>query len=619
MKEKMREMPLVKKSAKMSFESSRMQTDILDASGNLLVLGGPGSGKTTIAILKADKLVRNRTLSNQKILFLSFARATVSRVTEALGQHCSLDEETRRHIDIDTYHAFFWRIIKTHGYLVGLPRKLSILPPSEEAVSLSGIRGDYVAERELSAELKAEKECREKKERERLAREEGRICFNMFAELAESLLRGSRKIKELVSLAFPCIILDEFQDTNDGQWNVVKQLGRRSTLIALADPEQSIYDFAGADPDRINHYREFAGPLEFDLGRANHRSGETDIVKFGNHVLRGGFRDPARYEGVEIYPYRPNSNRALSSLEIHVRQALDRLIKPNESNWSLAVLVPTKKLMRQVSEVLSQAEPEIRHYAAIDREGAILSAEILAFLLQPESPGKEVSELFDLLSNFFRGRGGDSPIKGDIDEAAKIERAAEKVVECKNTGKKLPRNRIGYRILAAFRECLNLEFSGDPEEDWLTVRDILQDSGCKRLRQVAEEARNIRLLGRGAQLREALLLSWRETGSYAGAVDIVRHSLAQEHFARSRKPETGIFVMNMHKAKGYQFDEVIIFEGWPRGSVDGIKSNLDRIVIGNREENDSRYARQNFHVSITRAKIRTTIMTPRNDRCILLP
>ena len=132
-----------------SFELSSEQEDILNASGNLLVLGGPGSGKTTIAILKASKLVENRRLSTQKILFLSFARSTVSRVTEVLNQHSLLTEETKRYVDVDTYHAFFWRIIKTHGYLLGLPRRLSILSSQEEAVFLSGIRSGNTAPKSL--------------------------------------------------------------------------------------------------------------------------------------------------------------------------------------------------------------------------------------------------------------------------------------------------------------------------------------------------------------------------------------------------------------------------------------------------------------------------------------
>ena len=610
--------PRKKKSTKTSFELSPDQENILNASGNLLVLGGPGSGKTTVAILKADKLVRERYVSTQKILFLSFARATVSRVLEAVEQHSSITEETRRYIDVDTYHALFWRIIKTHGYLLGLPRRISILSPTEEAVSLSEIRSDYVAERKLSETEKAEKKLREKEERERLAYEEGKVCFDLFAGLAADLLKGSQKIRRLVSLAFPTVILDEFQDTNAGQWDAVKELGQNSTLISLADPEQSIYGFTGADPDRINQYRQYAKPKEFNLASANYRSTETDIVKFGNNVLKDNFSQ-LQYKGVEIVDYPPNGNQAFYALKIQIRSARNRLIKQRKNNWSLAVSVPTKKMMRHVSDVLSQANPEIRHYAAIDVEGAMLAAETLAFLLQPELPGEDVCELLGLLGNFFRGKGGNAPTATAMKEAQRIERAAEKVVECEEAGKELPRRSIVRPILDAYQKCRSLKLLGNPEKDWSTVRDILQNSRCNRLGEVAEEARNIRLLGRGTQLREVLSQAWRETGAYTDALDMVRKFLAQEHFARSRKPETGILVMNMHKIKGHQFDEIIIFEGWPRRNRGIIISNFDRIVRGNKEENNSSYARQNLHVSITRAKSCTTIMTPQNDRCILLP
>ena len=618
MKSKKPKVLLKKKNTMTSFELSSDQKDILNAAGNLLVLGGPGSGKTTTAILKADELVRNRKVSTQKILFLSFARATVSRVLEAVKQHSLLAEETKRYIDVDTYHAFFWRIIKTHGYLLGLPKKLSILPSTEEAVSLSEIRSDYIAEKKLSKVQRAEKSCREKKEQERLAYEDGKICFDLFANLVASLLGRSLKIRRLISLAFPTVILDEFQDTNNKEWDVVKELGKNSTLISLADPEQSIYDFRGADPNRIKHYREWAEPLEFDLGKANYRSAETDIVEFGNDVLKGKFHNP-QYKGIEIVDYPPNGNQAPHTLKIQIWSTRKRLIKQKKNDWSLAVLVPTKKMMRQVSDILSQATPEIRHYAAIDIEGAMLAAEMLAFLLQPKLLEKDILEFLGFLSNFFRGKGGDTPTKTAIKEAQAIEKATEKAIECENAGKKLPKRSLIRPILAAYQECRNLKFLGDPEKDWSTVRDILQNSDCKRLQQVAEETRNIRLLGRGTQLREALSQAWRETCAYGDALNIVRKSLAQEHFARSRKPETGIFVMNMHKAKGYQFDEVIIFEAWPRRNKGKIISNPDRIVQGNRKGNDSPYARQNLHVSITRAKTNTTIMTPQNDRCILLP
>jgi DNA helicase-2/ATP-dependent DNA helicase PcrA len=111
---------------KRPIQLSDKQREIMAAVGHLLVTGGPGSGKTTVAILKAADIT-NQLRTGQLVLFLSFARATVSRVIEAIEHEQQIPRDQQRRIEVDTYHSFFWRILKTHGYLVGLPRRLFIL------------------------------------------------------------------------------------------------------------------------------------------------------------------------------------------------------------------------------------------------------------------------------------------------------------------------------------------------------------------------------------------------------------------------------------------------------------------------------------------------------------
>jgi len=82
------------------------QKGILAADGHLLVTGGPGSGKTTISILKAAQVVDEALCPGQRVLFLSFARATVSRVAEAIQYEHKLPSEQRKRIEVETYHSF---------------------------------------------------------------------------------------------------------------------------------------------------------------------------------------------------------------------------------------------------------------------------------------------------------------------------------------------------------------------------------------------------------------------------------------------------------------------------------------------------------------------------------
>jgi len=596
------------------------QEIVLASDGYQLVTGGPGSGKTTVAILKAAKIARETLKPGQRVLFLSFARATVSRVLEAIDEERAVSASERSLIEVDTYHSFFWRLLKTHGYLVGLPRRLSILTRPGEAIALAAIRREFGSDNKLDDATLAEKRAREKAERDRLAFSEGKVCFDLFADLVARLLEGSAKLRALTAIAYPCIIFDEFQDTSADQWRVVKALGDRCTLIALADPEQRIFEFIGADPARLDHFKAAFGPTFTELGSDNHRSKGTDILLFGNEVLTAKF-SKSDYAGIVFCGFPSNRNQAYAALVTQVLQARARLIATGKRGWSLAILVPTKKKMRLVSDVLRDPfgnVPAIGHTASIDMDGPVLAADVIAYLLQQTRAGDDLDTLVHLVCQYFRGRGGSDPGKGDLAEAAKLETALAKWNQRLAAAQAPHANSVLHAIADVLAASQHVGLAGDPDKDWVAVRAMLTNGACPRLQAIANDARNVRLLERGNLLRNALEQNWRDRGRYADALEVTRLAFVQDHFANAQRPESGVVVMNMHKAKGKQFDEVIIFEGWPMRVGKEIKANPDRIVRENKAASDLSQARQNFRVSVTRAKSRTTIMTPSDDVCVLL-
>ena len=605
----------------MRMQLTEKQLEIMAAKGHLLVTGGAGSGKTTVAILKAAQIADHALRPGQRILFLSFARATVSRIIDAIEHEQKLPREQKRRIDVETYHSFFWRILKAHGYLVGLPRRLDILTPPGEAIALSDIRSGYAAASKLTDVQKAEKKVAEETERLRLACADGRICFDLFAPYAGDILHGSARIRTLLAAMYFVIIFDEFQDTNAEQWRVVQALGECSTLLALADPEQRIYDFIGADPERLNHFRAAFTPTEVDLSTDNHRSAGTDIGIFGNDLLSGRFRKKS-YDGIDCHLYEPYAAQARTAIVTTAYAARKRLVDAGRKNWSLAILVPTKKMTRLVSDTF-RAPPAgmtgIPHVAAIEFEAALLGAEIIAFLMQPNGDGRHFEQFIALMRNYLHGKGGDAPTQGDLKKAETLQKAYDEWLVRQAAGKEIKKNSILVAMLAVYAEARTLALTGNPDKDWREMRRILEQGACSRLKGLAEEVRNIPLLERGTQLRQDLSQDWRDNGAYANGLAITQRAFVREHFSTNAKPETGVVVMNMHKAKGKQFCEVIIFEGWPRVTKGQIVANSDRIVRSNACAEINDQARQNFRVSVTRGKQRTTILTPKNDPCVLLP
>lgn len=571
---------------------------LMASNGHVLCIGGPGSGKTTIALLKAEEeIARDALGQGQRILFLSFARATIARVEEHAGS--LVQSKNRKNLEISTYHGFTWSILRSHGYLLTQARPIKLLPPAESAAALSEIDSD---EDKLT-------------EKRRLFYEEGRLDFDLFAGLTAELLSRSTKLRKLISKTYPIIILDEFQDTDSNEWALIKNLGIDSRLIALADPEQRIYEFRGASPTRIPEFIEAFTPEEFDFTTTNHRSAGTDICVFGNDLLTGANKTKSyNHVAINKYPFcRPPGEHI--DLKIAVIKRRKAILDSKPGSWSLAVLVPTKRLMLEVSEYLAvkqefsngKVAPEIDNEALLDAEGPALAAVTIAGLMSGNGTAVDISQrLIVNLCRHIRGRkGGDKPSQQQLTLAGGLEVFME-------TGslRGSKRKAVAEECFALANQRLKIPMTGDPRKDWLRVRGLFSDAASPDLQTISSDARFLKFLNRGTQLRSRLAEIWRTTGSYVGAAEAVEAALTREHFAAAANTFQGIHVMTLHKSKGKQFTEVIVYEG--------PAMYRDKIVRPNGTEEDIARGKLTLRVGVTRAEKFTSILSPATQPCPLL-
>jgi DNA helicase-2/ATP-dependent DNA helicase PcrA len=200
-----------------------------------------------------------------------------------------------------------------------------------------------------------------------------------------------------------------------------------------------------------------------------------------------------------------------------------RLIEQNAGGWSLAILVPTKKMTRWVSDALRQPPAgmaEVSHSAIIEMEAAILAAEIVALLMQP-ADDRHFTQFIELMCNYYQGKGGDEPTQGALKEAANIHKAYDEFLACQAASKTIRKNSIVVNMIAVCEQARALALTGDPDKDWRAVRSVLEDGSCTRLKKIADELRNIRVLDRGTRNRSHPVLNYAAAGM-AGVAAPVR-------------------------------------------------------------------------------------------------
>ncbi|MEK8019818.1 MAG: ATP-dependent helicase [Candidatus Parabeggiatoa sp.] len=286
--------------------------------GPLLVLAGPGSGKTRVLTYRIARLLEMSPNKHFNILGLTFTNKAAGEMRTRIE---GLVSNARERTLLTTFHSFCADILRQHGSHIGLRPDFTILSQDadREAVLheaiihtrqeigeiettpqrfmpfLNRLLNNCVAIEEVESFLLKEQVKEHRKiaaiyrhYRNRLKKTK---CLDFASLILETfeLLTNKPAIKKLTQRIYTHICVDEFQDTNMAQYQVLKQLVRSDSpdLFIVADDDQMIYQWNGASPERFKELRHDFEIKELQLPE-NYRC-PAEVIEIANRLIVKNF------------------------------------------------------------------------------------------------------------------------------------------------------------------------------------------------------------------------------------------------------------------------------------------------------------------------------------------
>jgi len=279
--------------------------------GSVLVIAGPGSGKTRVLTTRVARLINESEGKGFRVLALTFTNLAADEMRSRVQTIC--DEPDRA--SLGTFHSFCMQMLQQHGSHVGVNPDFTIYsqeadrrdllrqafrragyPPSDDATLVSHIRlieklkGALLSPDEAAASFGDENEgARAAKIYELYDAELQRANALDFSSL---ILRSYQLVKQFAGVAqtyrrtYKYWLVDEFQDTNRAQYKFLKALAGESfkNVFAVADDDQLIYQWNGASIQQLNTFRADFAPQVIQLP-TNYRC-PSKIVQLANRLVQ---------------------------------------------------------------------------------------------------------------------------------------------------------------------------------------------------------------------------------------------------------------------------------------------------------------------------------------------
>ncbi|HJU66743.1 MAG TPA: UvrD-helicase domain-containing protein [Gemmatimonadaceae bacterium] len=232
------------------------QRDAIEsAPGPLLVLAGPGAGKTYCLIERIRFLIEQWDIPPGRICAFTFTNKAADEITQRLDRTLG---ERGTSVRAGTIHGFCAELLREYGARVGLAPGFGIADEDYQLNVLRRLDGPRPWHRRLLTEFSANRfrnapfarhETYELFDRyQRFLAQRKMVDFDMLVLKAAELLERTSEA-DVIRSRWDVVLVDEFQDLNPVQYRVIRELAREHEhVFAVGDHEQSIYSFAGADP-----------------------------------------------------------------------------------------------------------------------------------------------------------------------------------------------------------------------------------------------------------------------------------------------------------------------------------------------------------------------------------
>ncbi len=558
------------------------QEAVIHPGGPMVIIAGPGTGKTRTVTCRIAWLIKNRQAPPDQILAVTFTHKAAREMADRLSK--MLDTDAALPLTL-TFHAFCLRLLHD---ISGNTRRSVIDDMDRKELVTDAVRVAKACAPDFSLTLDQAADCISRAKQLLLLPSDDltpaagdvpasdvQAVYEAYQQIltaqnlydyedlifqAVRILESDPELKALYRNRFPYVFVDEYQDLNHGQYRLIRALAPKDgDICVIGDPDQSIYGFRGSSASYFERFGgDYPDPARIHLSR-NYRSTET-ILEAAYGVIRRHAFNPARcrlHSGI------------MDKKSIHILET--------ESEKSEAVAVG-----KTIAQLVGGTG---FHFDDFGGNSDALHGEYQAF--------SDIAVL-------YRTRRQGEIIAGVFENAG---------IPFQIVQKDLLFRRKGVAELLAL---LKLTEKGEPCEDAVPVSAI-------RPRRLDRKDMNVRdkllhlaalpdiqkqLLSGGTGAREALdrvlTLSEAFGGDTAGFLEAVALETDTDVFdGKSQK----VALMTLHAAKGLEFP--IVF-------ITGCENGYIPFIRGKTGDTDMAEERRLFYVAVTRARSRLYLAWAKN-------